>query len=80
MEIEEIKKNTFRVYGDNKEIDEIIKNNIKNEYSLEDEIAILRKTINALANNKEIPKEFTNYNNYVEGVVNTNKKKKRIGV
>jgi hypothetical protein len=79
MEVEEIKKNTFRIFGDSKEVDSITKNDIKTKYTLEDEIAILRKTLKALIDKDEIPAEFYEYNNFVEGVVDTNKEKKKTG-
>jgi hypothetical protein len=76
MEIEKIDKNSFRLRANNEEIDNITKGEIKATYPIDEELAILRKTVKALINNEKIPDEFYDYNDFVEGVVNTNKIKK----
>lgn len=61
-----------------KEIDEHTKQKIREDYALEDEIKILRRTIKALADALGItlPTEFAEYNSIVEQIVTTNKTKK----
>lgn len=65
--------NAFVIQGSDKEVDIVTKNAIKKEYSIEDELCILRKTLYAIINKQDIPPEFIIYNNFVNGIVDKNK-------
>jgi hypothetical protein len=68
--------NSFVIKGSSVEVDTITKNLIKNKYTIEDELGILRKTLDAFINKRDIPSEFLAYNDYVNQIVLENKKLK----
>lgn len=68
--------NSFVIKGSSVEVDTITKNQIKNKYTIEDELCILRKTLDAFINKRDVPPEFFVYNDYVNQIVLENKKLK----
>jgi hypothetical protein len=74
MQVDNNGANSFIIKGSKTEVDVITKNLIKNQYSIEDEISILRRTLEAIINNKPIPNDFDIWSNFVNNIIEENKK------
>ena len=66
----------FRVSGSEQTIDQATKATVRDRYSLEDEVKMLRRAVVALSKGEPLPGEFVEYNDFVEQVLGENKELK----
>jgi hypothetical protein len=67
----------FRVSGSKQAVDQATKGTVGSRYELQDEIKLLRRAVMALSEEKPLPEEFVQYNDFVERVVSERGKLKR---